>query len=83
MPIFDYTCKDCGGEFEALVLGANEEVKCPECGSVSVQRASVSLFSCFGAQLDKRLKLESEEQMVKGRKWMSKQKMRKSRIKVL
>ena len=32
MPIFEYTCKGCGHEFEALVFG-EDKASCPKCKS--------------------------------------------------
>jgi len=32
MPIYEYTCKDCSHEFEALVYG-NQKAECPKCHS--------------------------------------------------
>jgi len=32
MPIFEYLCKACNHDFEALVLG-NEKASCPKCHS--------------------------------------------------
>ena len=32
MPIFEYICKDCNHEFEALVYG-NQRAECPKCHS--------------------------------------------------
>jgi len=32
MPIYEYTCKDCSHEFEALVYG-REKAECPKCHS--------------------------------------------------
>lgn len=37
MPIFEYTCKACMREFEALVRGAATP-KCPNCGSEDLER---------------------------------------------
>ncbi|HEX4683509.1 MAG TPA: zinc ribbon domain-containing protein [Gemmatimonadaceae bacterium] len=37
MPIFDYRCKSCSHEFEALVRGS-KVVKCPECESESLDK---------------------------------------------
>jgi len=31
MPIYEYTCRDCGSEFEILVR-ADEKPACPSCG---------------------------------------------------
>jgi putative FmdB family regulatory protein len=39
MPIFDYACRACGHEFEALTRGSSSKVpKCPECQSEDVER---------------------------------------------
>jgi len=32
MPIFEYVCKECDHEFEALVYG-NQKAECPKCHS--------------------------------------------------
>ena len=37
MPIYEYVCKGCGDEFEALVR-PNEAAQCPECGSAELER---------------------------------------------
>lgn len=37
MPIYEYTCKDCGLDFERLVLGRTRP-SCPECESVRLER---------------------------------------------
>ncbi len=37
MPIFDYICKECDNEFEALVRGS-VPAKCPKCGSENLDR---------------------------------------------
>ncbi len=40
MPIYSYTCEQCGAEFDKLVLSASRlrEVVCPVCGSERVER---------------------------------------------
>ena len=82
MPIFDFTCRRCGHEFERLILKHSDLPPCPECGSRSVTRMAVSLFSCTGVQMTKQLKFESEERMKKGMEQMKKNKLRKERIKI-
>jgi len=82
MPIFDFTCRRCGHEFEHLILKHHDLPRCPECGSRSVARMAVSLFSCTGVQMTKQLKLESEERMKKGMEQMKKKTLRKERIKI-
>lgn len=37
MPLFDFVCKGCNHEFEALVRGSSEPV-CPACGSTALER---------------------------------------------
>ena len=83
MPIFDFICKHCNHEFESLCCnGQNASVRCPECGRDS-EKKTVSLFTCTGVQLDKRLKMDSEVQMKQGLKMMKKERLRKKRIKIL
>lgn len=43
MPIFEYTCRECGHRFEALVFGGRTP-DCPECGSRRLEK----LLSVFG-----------------------------------
>jgi putative FmdB family regulatory protein len=39
MPIYEYLCADCSGEFEELVsVSAGDGVRCPDCGSDTVTR---------------------------------------------
>ncbi len=37
MPIYEYTCKKCGSDFEILVRG-EEKPKCPSCNSGSLEK---------------------------------------------
>jgi putative FmdB family regulatory protein len=39
MPIFRYTCKKCNAEFELLLPRFDSEAKCPECGSLELEKA--------------------------------------------
>jgi putative FmdB family regulatory protein len=43
MPIFEYECKKCGKLFEELVMKEGVEVRCPCCGSTSLDK----LISAF------------------------------------
>lgn len=43
MPIYEYQCKQCGHEFEQLVLGSQTPA-CPSCNSEKVDK----LMSCCG-----------------------------------
>ncbi len=54
MPIFEYTCRDCGHEFETLLCRAEDEPEkgCPACGSRELRRM-LSTFSATVAKLSK------------------------------
>jgi len=57
MPIYEYSCTDCGERFEVLHRGDGNEAKCPSCGSTGVSRllstfaahAAFKMPSCKGA----------------------------------
>lgn len=39
MPLFEYSCRDCGQQFEILTTGATTEpVRCPQCGGAQVAK---------------------------------------------
>ena len=46
MPIYEYTCKDCSHEFEALVYG-REKAECPKCHSKRLA-TQLSVFAVAG-----------------------------------
>jgi len=33
MPIYEFECEDCGGDFELIVPAGTDSPACPECGS--------------------------------------------------
>jgi putative FmdB family regulatory protein len=43
MPIYEYRCRACGGDFEKYVATAAAAVACPSCASESVMR-KLSVF---------------------------------------
>jgi putative FmdB family regulatory protein len=45
VPIFEYSCQDCGTRFEKLVRRATDSIECPSCGQ---NHLSVE-FSTFAA----------------------------------
>ena len=45
MPIFEYTCEDCGSKFEKLVRRSGDAVACPSCGQDHLKTE----FSTFAA----------------------------------
>jgi putative FmdB family regulatory protein len=49
VPLFEYECKKCGHEFEALVIGSKKPV-CPKCkGEDLAKRVSALGFAGVGA----------------------------------
>jgi len=48
MPLFEYECQECRHGFEVLQIkrGDENEIKCPQCGSVNV----VKLLSSFSSK---------------------------------
>jgi len=48
MPIFEYLCRDCGHDFEALVLKASETICCPQCRKENLQK-KMSTFAFKGS----------------------------------
>jgi putative FmdB family regulatory protein len=44
MPIYEYICSECGGEFEELVLNSDEKVACPSCKCEKVEK-KMSVFA--------------------------------------
>ncbi len=43
MPIFEYVCKDCQNEFEAIVYG-KQKAECPKCQSKKLE-TQLSVFA--------------------------------------
>jgi putative FmdB family regulatory protein len=48
MPIYEYTCSQCGKDFEKLVYGS-QSVECPACSSEKVVK-KLSLFGMAGVE---------------------------------
>jgi putative FmdB family regulatory protein len=44
MPIFEYSCNDCGTRFEKLVRNNSEEIACPSCGEKHLKQ-ELSVFA--------------------------------------
>lgn len=69
IPIYEYSCQDCGTEFEALVRG-NVGATCPECDSGNLERIfslptvhSSSTHAMAMRAAKKRDKKQGEERM--------------------
>jgi putative FmdB family regulatory protein len=83
MPIFDFICDDCQHVFESIVFRATEPIHCPKCSGGSVTKCNVTLFTCTEVQQKKRLKMESEGHLKKGREMLNSGKLRSRRVKIL
>jgi putative FmdB family regulatory protein len=44
VPIYEYICGSCKKQYEAIVLSAETEVKCPKCGSAK-KTLQLSVFA--------------------------------------
>lgn len=55
MPIFEYLCGSCGNVSEKLVLGEEEKVVCPQCGSGDLRKLLSTSSSASGAKGSGRL----------------------------
>ncbi|MFW5781750.1 MAG: FmdB family zinc ribbon protein [Candidatus Muiribacteriaceae bacterium] len=44
MPLYTYTCNDCGKKFEFLKIRSDETAECPECKSKDLKR-NIDLIS--------------------------------------
>ncbi|MCF8038137.1 MAG: zinc ribbon domain-containing protein [Desulfohalobiaceae bacterium] len=38
MPIFEYLCEECDDQFEELVIGEQDAILCPQCGSKQTRK---------------------------------------------
>jgi putative FmdB family regulatory protein len=43
MPVYEYSCNNCGLKFDYLVRSSAEEIACPKCKQTDLKR----LFSAF------------------------------------
>jgi putative FmdB family regulatory protein len=67
MPLYDFRCRACGHEFEALVRPPEASVSCPACQQVDVER----LVSLFAVDTDERRSAaakKSREAQIRGRR---------------
>ena len=47
MPIFEYRCRECGNDFEAIVKSSTTPMVCKSCGSKKVEK-QLSVFAVAG-----------------------------------
>ena len=44
MPIYDVKCRDCSKVSEVFVRGSEQTVRCPDCGSLELERLISSSY---------------------------------------
>lgn len=49
MPIYEYTCKVCGHEFEVIQGRDEKEPPCPECGKEQTEKKAVASLGSVGS----------------------------------
>jgi putative FmdB family regulatory protein len=67
MPLYDFRCRACGHEFEALVRPTETSILCPACQRADVER----LLSAFAVSTDERRSAAakaSREAQIRGRR---------------
>jgi putative FmdB family regulatory protein len=67
MPLYDYRCRACGHEFEALVRPPETSILCPVCQRDDVER----MLSAFAVSTDERKAAAakaSRQAQIRGRK---------------
>jgi putative FmdB family regulatory protein len=64
MPIFEYRCVACGGQFELLIRGSVVPA-CPSCGALSPERVVSSFAVSSDGTLQKNRKTLGAQQRLK------------------
>jgi putative FmdB family regulatory protein len=66
MPLYDFVCRACGHEFEALVRGP-EAPECPECHGTDLERL-LSSFVASSEEGRQKAAQASRQQQIRGRR---------------
>jgi putative FmdB family regulatory protein len=67
MPLYDYSCRGCGHQFEALVRAQDPAAKCPSCQSGDVEKL-LSGFAMKTAEKSAAAALDSRRRQVRANK---------------
>ncbi len=67
MPIYEYTCDECGSHFERIFMSPDErpeEMTCPECESSEVHRifSAPSVYSGEGESLEDKISDQTSDE---------------------
>ena len=74
MPIYEYSCKSCGHQFEALIL-RNEEASCPNCSGKDLERLLSASYGKAGKVSDLAMRSAKKRDKVQGRERMEEQRL--------
>jgi putative FmdB family regulatory protein len=66
MPLYDYRCRGCGKDFEALVRPGHP-ARCPECGGEDLER-QLSIFAVSSKELSKAHVASARKQLQKAKR---------------
>jgi putative FmdB family regulatory protein len=67
MPIYDFHCRGCGHEFEALVRAQDPPAKCPSCQGAELDRL-LSGFAMKTAEKSAAAALDSRKRQIRANK---------------
>ena len=67
MPLYDFRCRGCGHEFEALVRSGDEGTVCPSCKGHDIERL-LSTFAVSYAEKTQAAARDSRKRQIAGRK---------------
>jgi len=67
MPIYDFHCRGCGHEFEALVRAQDPPASCPSCRSTDVEKL-LSAFALKTAERSAAAALDSRKRQIRANK---------------
>ena len=67
MPLYDFQCRACGHEFEALVRAGEEGPACPSCKGRDIERL-LSTFAVSSAEKTQAAARDSRKRQIASRK---------------
>jgi putative FmdB family regulatory protein len=67
MPLYDFRCRACGHEFEALVRSPETSISCPSCQQPDAERL-LSSFAVSTAERSQAAAKASRQAQVRGRR---------------
>jgi putative FmdB family regulatory protein len=67
MPLYDFVCRACGHQFEALVRASDAPPECPECRGTDLERL-MSSFVASSEEGREKAARASRQQQIRGRR---------------